>query len=370
MFAEDGAFHQWGGGVLCAPDFDGFVAYNLGVGVGGVDVVSDGVLAHGGVVDGVDSATLPIGVDAVEEAVEGVELLQRTEDIDPTEGEEVTVGFLVGASEVGHAKAEGDEVVVLIDDEMGEVEVDEGEVFLDIDVNFLIGEWNEVVEVLEGVVEGVEELLGVGEDVLAMLEFEESEVVFLKDEAVDASDFVGNRLVGWKFVLSPLAFLLHTVAFYETDVVFGVVESGDVLSGVETLDDPTLFVHIGESEGSFDLVHAVIAAEGDDSVHESGEDGVVVDEVHPAEADGFFLPALVAAVVDDGGDAADEIVVAIGEIHLEIAILAGGVFLGEELDLVGYQGRDVGGDVLEESVRELDELVEFPTRGNRAYFNH
>ena len=129
-----------------APDLDGFVAYDLGVGVGGVDVVADGGFAHGGIVDGMDATLLPVGMDAVEEAVDGVEFLQRTKDINPAEGEKVSFGLLVSFREVGHTKPKGDQVIVLIDDESGKIEVDEGEIFLDIDINLLVGKGDEVVE--------------------------------------------------------------------------------------------------------------------------------------------------------------------------------------------------------------------------------
>ena len=353
-----------------APDLDGFVAYDLWVGVGGVDVVAYGGFAHGGVVDRVDATLLPVGMDAVEETVDGVELLQGTEDINPAEGEEVSIRFLIGFREVGHTKSKGYEIVVMIDHKSCEIEVDEGEVFLHIDIDLLVGEWDEIVKVLEGVVEGMEKLLGVGIDLLAMLELKQFEVVFLEDEAVDARHLGGNRLVGGHLVLRPLALGSHAVTLDETDVVFGVVEGADVLTGVETLDDPALFVHIGEAERSFYLVHTVLAAELNDSVHKGGEDLVVVNEIHPAEADGFLLPTLVAAMVDDGRHTSHDIFAAIGEIHLQVAVFARGVLLGQELDFVADQRRDVGGYVLEETVGELDEFMEFPARGNGADFNH
>ena len=370
FLAEDGALHQGSGGVLGAPDLDGFVAYDLGVGVGGVDVVADGGFTHGGVVDGVYATFLPVGMNAVEKAVDGIEFLQSTQDINPAKWEKVSFGFLVSFREVGHTKSKGHQVVVLIDDKSGKIEVDEGEVFLHIDINLLVGERYEVVEVFEGVIEGVEELLGVGIDLLAVLEFEELEVVFLKDKTVDACHLWRNRLVSWHLVLRPLALGSHAVTLDELDVILRIVEGADVLASVETLDNPALFVHIGEAERSFYLVHAVLMSEIDHSVHQGGEYIIILDEIHPSEADSLLLPALVATVVDDGGDATHYLLASIGEVELHVAVFTRGVLVGQKFDLVADERRDVGGNVLEKTVRELYESVEFPAGGYWVDFNH
>jgi len=370
VLAENGALHQGSGGVLGAPDLDGFVAYNLGIGVGGVDIVADGGFAHGGVVDGVYATFLPVGMNAIEKAVDGVEFLQRTQDINPAKWKKVSFGLLVGFREVGHTKSKGHQVVVLIDDKSGKIEVDEGEVFLYIDINLLVGEGDEVVEVFEGVVEGVEELAGVGIDLFAALELEELEVVFLKDKTVDACHLWRNRLVSWHLVLRPLALGSHAVTLDELDVILRIVEGADVLASVETLDNPALFVQIGEAERSFYLVHAVLMSEIDHSVHQGGEYIIILDEIHPSEADSLLLPALVAAVVDDGGDATHYLLASIGEVELHVAVFTRGVLVGQEFDLVADERRDVGGNVLEKTIRELYESVEFPTGGYWVDFNH
>ena len=115
-------------------------------------------------------------------------------------------------------------MVVLVDDKLHEVHVDEGEVFLDVYVDFLLGHGDEVVEVLEGFVDGVEELPGVGDELFAAFDADKAEVVLVHDEFVESRHFVGYGLVGRHFVLLPFAAYFVAGALDEADVVFRVVE--------------------------------------------------------------------------------------------------------------------------------------------------
>lgn len=68
--------HERSGLVLVGPYFDRLVGFDLRIGVGGLDVVGDGILVHLGIVDGVDAAFLPSGKDAIEKEVDGVEFAE------------------------------------------------------------------------------------------------------------------------------------------------------------------------------------------------------------------------------------------------------------------------------------------------------
>lgn len=118
-FAKDGAIHEVFGVVLGAPDLCCFVAGDLGIGVGVLDVALDAVVIHLGIVDGMDSALLPVGMHSIEHEVEGVEMVEATENVVPAEGEKTAVGFFETFVEVGESKTESDDVVVFVDYEVG-----------------------------------------------------------------------------------------------------------------------------------------------------------------------------------------------------------------------------------------------------------
>lgn len=282
----------------------------------------------------------------------------------PSEGEDAPFGLLVGFGEGGYAEAEGDKVVVLVDYKIGVFEGDEGHVFVDIDADFALGHGDEVVEVFEGVVDGVEHLVAEGAEGTVVFEGADVEAVFFGNERVDTSHFVGDGLVGGHFVLEPCAFDLHAHTFDEADVVFGVVEGGDVLTGIEVVDSPTFFVHVGETKGAFDFVHTIGAAVFDDFVDKGLTDVEIFDEVEPAETYRFFVPNLVDGAVDDGSHATYNFAVAIGEVKCARGVFKRGVFGTEKIAFIKVESGDVGWNVAEELVRESDETIEVATRGD------
>ena len=88
--AEDGAFHyrlRFVGGV---PNALCLVADNLGIGIGPACIQPDGTGTQVGIIDGVNTAFLPIGMHAVEQQVDVGKLMQSLEYVIPAEGEEIT----------------------------------------------------------------------------------------------------------------------------------------------------------------------------------------------------------------------------------------------------------------------------------------
>ena len=114
-----------------------------------------------------DAAFLPIGVDAVEKGIDIGELVESAQNVEPAEGEEASVCLFIGLVEVGDAQSESNQVIVLIYHKIGKFQVDKREILIDIDIDFLVGEGDEVVEVLESGIDGQEELFGIGVNLFA-----------------------------------------------------------------------------------------------------------------------------------------------------------------------------------------------------------
>ena len=82
--------------------------------------------------------------------------------MDESEGKQPALGSLQSPGEGGHGDSEGNEVVLLIDDEANVVRMDEAEVLVDIDLDLLVRKGNETVQIRIGFVDQLEHLPGVG----------------------------------------------------------------------------------------------------------------------------------------------------------------------------------------------------------------
>ena len=159
-FLEDGAFHE-GGGVVGVPYLFGLVANDLRISISPTEVVFLGVFVHLGIIDRVDTTFLPIRMHTVEQQIDILEFVQSTEHMYPAKGEEASIALFVSRIKVGDAEAESHEIIVLIDHKISKFQIDEGEIFVDIYVDLLIGHRHEIVEVFESGIDGQEELFGV-----------------------------------------------------------------------------------------------------------------------------------------------------------------------------------------------------------------
>ena len=315
-----------------------------------------------------DATLLPLGMDTVEQQVNVLELAQGLQDVVPTKGEKMAISLLVGFVEVGYAEAEGYQIIVLIYHKTSEIEVNKGEVLFDVDIDFLLGEGDEIIEVLESGIDGIEEFACVGIDLLAGFEFEESQVILLHDELVDAGHLVGDGLRSINLILSPLAGNFVASTFNEIYVILGVVEGADVLALVETFNHPAFFIHVGKAERTFYLGHSLLFTPSHDGVEELGEDIVILNEVKPSETDCLFVPPLIDRVVYDSSHAAHNLLAAIGEPGFEVAMIQRGVLLGEQTQFVAHQRRNVSRHILEEPIGELDKSAYIGTALN--FFNN
>ena len=103
-------------------------------------------------------------------------------------------------------------------------------------------------------------------------------------------------------------------------------EGGDV---VESVHHAAFVVEVREAQRAGNLRHAIFLAEGDDGLDEGLGDLLVVDEVNPAEAHFLVVPVPVGNLVDDGGYAAHDFP----------------VFVGQELGALGVLGHGVLGRI-------------------------
>jgi hypothetical protein len=112
------------------------------------------------------------------------------ENVVPSKWEKVPIGLFKTLVKVRDAEAESHQIVVLVDHKISIFEVDEGKILLDIAIYLFVGEGDKIVKIFERLVDGEEELAGVGHNLLTFFETEELEMIFIEDELVDSPYFL------------------------------------------------------------------------------------------------------------------------------------------------------------------------------------
>ena len=135
-----------------------FVAFQFhvafGLAVSGFDVAGDEV----GEEERVHALALVFGFDSDEQQVDGVDFAaQRFEQVPPSEGENASAAFLQGAGEAGYGNADGDELVVGVNDYRDVVEAKYAQVKVEIVVDLSRCERRVSVKSVVGFVDEVEE---------------------------------------------------------------------------------------------------------------------------------------------------------------------------------------------------------------------
>ena len=166
----------------------------------------------------------------------------------------------------------------------------------------------------------MEELAGIGINLAAFVEFQQFEIVLVKNKLVYAGNLFGNRLTGGHLVLLPAAKYLAVKAFDEPDIILGIVECCHILIAIEVVYHPALLVHIGEAERTFNLSHSFAAAIFHDLVEKGLADIEILYEIEPSKADSLLVPTFIDRVVYDCCHASHDLAVNRSKKHFEVAM--------------------------------------------------
>lgn len=258
---------------------------------------------------GVDTSVLPLGYDADEKHIDnlGVLELHGLEQMPPTEGEETTLGLLDGMGEGAHSDTHSDNLAVLGLYDGHHTGVKETKVHLAVTVNLLTRHLAVTKEVGIGTVDDIKDgvLILSFEDFTGVLELVDMKFIAFLHEFCHTEILV---LIGLMtstghhhLALHPVYLVGKAETLHVLRVVRVVIDGGHRGELVETVDEHTLGVHVGEAERTDKFVATAVAPPlfggGDKRLADFG----VVDEVNPAEAGVVRLPFLVGLMVDDTG---------------------------------------------------------------------
>ena len=263
-----------------------------------------------------------LGQHAYKQAVDHLRLVepQGAQYVPPPEGPQSAVAALLqrlGQRRQGDAHAH-DGVVVkgVVLDERDHGQVEHLEVHLDILVNLCLRHLAVAIQVTEGFVDDVEHLLSVlcgSEDVL-LGEFLDLQVVAFHHHLRYLHELLGHAFLRHiELVLHVVVVLFVTLhLFHQLGVVGEVILRSHAAELLESACEHALGVHVGESQRTDDLLHAVAATKVLDGSEQCAQHVDVVNKVKPPEAHCRAVPLFVVAVVDDGSHASHHLVVAVG----------------------------------------------------------
>ena len=187
-------------------------------------------------------------------------------------------------------------------------------------------------------VERGESLVDEAEDGLAVVVgYLLARCVFLDFQSVLALHQLGDALVLLRDGIGDINLVFHPVsvfpeaqALHMGGIVGIVVDGGHGAQLVEAFYQHAFGIQVGEAQGTLDVRHAPFFAPLLHGAYQGFGHLRVINEVYPAEAHFLLLPRIIGFVVDDGGHAAHELAVLVGQEVVGLAKLEGGVLLSVE----------------------------------------
>lgn len=175
-----------------------------------------------------------------------------------------------------------------------------------IPVNLPVGELLEIVEILVGFVDDVENLLAhtsLNQFVLGKLAH--VQIVAALDELGCLGKFRRSYLRHLDAVLQPVVVLLEELqSIHVLGIIRVIVVDVHGRFLVESFDEHSFTVHIGKAKWSYQFFHATLSAPPGCGIQQHTGNFQVIDEVEPSEAHLLLVPLVVGTMVDDGGNAA------------------------------------------------------------------
>ena len=194
------------------------------------------------------------------------------------------------------------------------------------------------------------------------MHFVHAQVIAFAHEFVDTQYALGRiALRVGDLDLDPVVLLGESVSLHVLLVIREVVQRRHRREVLESLDEQSLIIPVGEADRTVELCHAFAFAPCSNSIEQSTADLVVIDKIDPAETHFFDTPSLVGDTVDDSGYASDNFSVTISEILNRLADIVRRVLGGiERIHLVQQKVRTELLAVLIQIVTEFGKLILLP----------
>ena len=274
---------------------------------------------------GGDAFALPLGQDADQQQFDAVVAAKSLEDVIPTEGQEVSAGFLQGGAHVRDGYSEGDHVAVLVLHAADIVGMDDVHEFGGVEFLLAGSEGDEVFQRAVRLVQDVEDLGDVPPDGPFAAQVGYREFVALLDDGGKAADLFRDLFRDDHFLFHPFGAVLQPAGQQVAFVVRVVVQGGGVGEFLEAFGEQGGFVQVAETYRTFHVFHVVFASPAGGVVEQGAGDFGIVLEVEPTEAEFALAEQFVFTPVDDQGQASDDASLLAGNDELHLAEFQRGV---------------------------------------------
>ncbi len=280
----------------------------------------------------------------------------------PPQREEVSAAFLGRMGNGRHGQGNGYETTVVVFHQRDVPEVHQSQVSVHITVDHFVRKDRKIKQMGIGTVDQVEDFPAIVLLVhLPLGDFPDMQSVALLDKSCSAGDLLRNLLGHVDAVFQPVVGLPEAQGLEMVPIIRIVILEVEGADVVESFHDTAFVVEVRESQRTGNLFHPMLAAEPDDRLDECFGNFLVVDEIHPAEADLGMVPVAVRDIVDDSGHTGDNFAfLVIGQILLALGIFSHGI-LGHVQG--GHFVHEKAGHVVRASLvefqRKLDESLEF-----------
>ena len=233
-----------------------------------------------------------------------------------TEREQSASRFLQSLRERGHSNTHRNEVVLLINNEGNILEPQQRDIHFHVIIDLPLREGRIAIKFVVGCVDKVENLFPVIARIYlgGFFEFKYPQVVFALHNVTDTLVFFGDTFGYLDFILDPIDRFLKPKSLDVIHVIRVVVYRGLRTQLVITLDEHTFGIHIGKSKRAVQCIHTF----GASPIFYGTEKGFthlfVVDKIDKAESSRLLTGLFVDFVVDDTGNTAHGIPIAISHI--------------------------------------------------------
>ena len=182
-------------------------------------------------------------------------------------------------------------------------------------LNLLVGQGRVAEDIVIGHIDQLEDGVAiVGHELLAVGILDGRQVVALGYQVRDAYHLLGNILRDGNQHLDPVGVLDKSQSLHVLGVIGIVVDAAACAHTVIALDEHALGIHVGKTQGTGQVLHALALAPTGHGIDQGINHLGIVDKVDVTEARLFLIAALVHHMIDDAGNAAHDLAVAVGQI--------------------------------------------------------
>ena len=285
----------------------------------------------------------------------------------PTEGGQLSLGFLQCFRHRRHRDTYRHQSTVCLCDEAHQFQVEYWQIHLHVMINLLLAQLAVAKQGFEGFVDNLENLLPIFFGyLLRRCVFFDSQVILLHHNFGNATQTLWHtRLFGHCHDhLYPIGIFLKTESFDMLLIVWVIVDGCHCGEFLKALNQHTFRIHIRESKRTLNVGHAFLPAPLFHSFQQCLAHFLIIHKVYPTKPHILQVPSLVCFLVDDGSHTSHYLVILICQEIRSLAEVHSRIFVRERVQHILIEIRHRIRVVLIQFIVETDKLFQLLFRLN------